>query len=76
MDELMQMKMDLLKVTTELISPCRYCTMITTNPDMKAPIQCTKFAGSSQPIKVNVATCLSCKEYNNKTIPLRTVHAS
>ncbi len=65
MDELTQLKIDLLKVTTELVSPCKYCTMVSSNPEYKTPIYCTKFTGAIHPICVNVATCLSCGEYKN-----------
>ncbi|CAG7651614.1 hypothetical protein PAESOLCIP111_06352 [Paenibacillus solanacearum] len=50
-------------VTTEKISHCSYCTMISPDPQYNTPIHCTKFSGSSRPVLVNLATCLSCGEY-------------
>ncbi|MFD2612338.1 hypothetical protein [Paenibacillus gansuensis] len=76
MDVLKQIKSDLLKVTTELISPCSYCTLISTDPESKAPIQCTKFSGSSYPINVNAAACLSCREYEKPQSRSHPRHAS
>jgi hypothetical protein len=63
MNEVVQLKQELLLVTTELISRCTYCTMISEDPLFRTPIYCTKYSGSSSPIMVNVATCLSCGEY-------------
>ncbi len=63
MEEHAQLKNDLLKVTVELISPCKFCIAISSDPNDKTPINCIKFSGSPFPINVNVATCLSCGEY-------------
>jgi hypothetical protein len=63
MDETLQIKQELLKVTSALVSNCKYCTTISDDPDLKTPIYCTKLSGSFTPICVNVATCLSCGEY-------------
>jgi|GEM_PF-3908315 len=67
MEELIQTKKVLLLVTTELISSCSYCTMVSTDPQSKTPIHCTKFSGSCNPILVNVSTCLSCGEYKSES---------
>ncbi|CAG7647657.1 hypothetical protein ACFQI7_20480 [Paenibacillus allorhizosphaerae] len=50
-------------VTTEMVSQCTYCTMISPDPQYNTPVHCTKLSGSSRPVLVNLATCLSCGEY-------------
>ncbi|MCD1258053.1 hypothetical protein B5M42_004270 [Paenibacillus athensensis] len=49
-------------LTVEQAAACRYCASIA-DPASRTPVQCTKFAGSSVPISVNLATCLTCGEY-------------
>lgn len=54
-----------MKLSVEMInqiSNCKYCIKISEEP-VSAPISCTKYAGSNIPISVNLATCLTCKEY-------------
>jgi hypothetical protein len=66
MEELTRLKRLMLLVTKDLISNCRYCVEVFSDPDDKTPIQCIKYAGCSSPISVNAATCLSCQEYKKK----------
>jgi hypothetical protein len=44
------------------ITNCKYCTKISEAP-ITTPILCIKYAGSTVPISVNLATCLTCGEY-------------
>lgn len=46
-----------------LISACRYCESISSEPANKTPVACTKLSGASRPIQVNFNTCLGCREY-------------
>lgn len=66
MDEMKQLKADLHRLTVELISGCSYCSMISSNIELKTPIYCTKFTGVLHPTCVDVATCLACQEYKRK----------
>ncbi|MDF2671275.1 MAG: hypothetical protein K0R67_3581 [Paenibacillus sp.] len=68
MDEVKQLRIDLHRLTTELIGKCAYCLMISSNVEYKTPIYCTKFTGALNPTCVDVATCLSCQEYKNAVI--------
>jgi hypothetical protein len=63
MDEMVMLKQRMLRLTAELISDCPYCASISDNVQTKSPIHCTKWSGSSFPVRVNQATCLSCGEY-------------
>lgn len=63
MEELVRFKQTMLDITHELISGCRFCTHISTNPEDKTPVHCVKYSGCSIPVQVNAATCLSCQEY-------------
>ena len=67
MHELDELKRKLLRLTFELVSGCPYCVSVSEDPESKAPVSCTKWSGSSHPISVNPATCLSCGEYRNRT---------
>jgi hypothetical protein len=46
----------------EQIAHCKYFLGNSVG-SLRTPILCTKFSGSSVPISVNLATCLSCQEY-------------
>lgn len=70
MDELNRIKHLTLSVTRELVANCRFCVEIALDPDDKTPIQCIKFSGNSTPISVNATTCLTCKEYLKKRLPV------
>lgn len=66
MDELTQLKKDLHTLTVELISGCKYCTMISTNFEFKTPIYCSRFTGPIHPTCLDVKTCLACGEYKKQ----------
>lgn len=61
-------KQTMLDATHELISGCRFCVHIATDFDDRTPVQCVKYSGCSTPVKINVATCLSCQEYKKKRL--------
>ncbi|MDF2724170.1 MAG: hypothetical protein K0Q59_3845 [Paenibacillus sp.] len=56
-------KQMMLNATHEVISECRFCVHINVDSDDRTPVQCVKYSGCSTPIRINVATCLSCQEY-------------
>ncbi len=68
MDEVRQLKVDLHRLTIELIGNCAYCLMISPNVEYKTPIYCTKFTGTMNPTCVDVSTCLACQEYKTVAI--------
>ena len=63
MDELEKWKRRMLKLSSELISNCPYCPEISGDVECNTPIKCTKWSGSSHPVNVNPATCLTCGEF-------------
>jgi hypothetical protein len=63
MEELDLLKQRMLRLTSELIAGCPFCMAISDDPSSKTPVSCTKWSGSSYPVCVNPATCLSCGEY-------------
>lgn len=63
MEKTNELKALMLLVTQELISGCRFCMHIASDPEDKTPIHCIKYSGCSVPVRVNAATCLSCQEY-------------
>ncbi|TLS53469.1 hypothetical protein FE782_04140 [Paenibacillus antri] len=65
--ELDALKRKLLRLATELATGCSFCVSVSDDPDSKAPVACTKWSGSSYPVGVNPATCLSCGEYRKST---------
>ena len=67
MPELEGLKRKLLLLTSELVSSCPFCVSVSNDAESKAPICCTKWSGSSYPVNVNSATCLSCGEYRKTT---------
>ncbi|WP_284644796.1 hypothetical protein [Paenibacillus silviterrae] len=66
MNQIDELKQQLLWVTTELVSECPYCICISDDPQLRAPISCTKYSGSKNPILVNVSACLACQEYKKQ----------
>lgn len=67
MQELDTLQKMLSRLTVELASGCPYCVSVSPEPGREAPVRCTKWSGSSQPIFVNSAACLSCGEYRAAT---------
>ncbi len=65
--ELKPIKLKLLRLAAELASGCPFCVSVSQDPESKAPVACTKWSGSSHPVGVNPATCLSCGEYRRTT---------
>ncbi|RKN74163.1 hypothetical protein [Paenibacillus ginsengarvi] len=63
MDELLELKTDLRRLTVELIGKCKYCSLISSDVHYKTPIYCTKFTGDIHPTCVDIHTCLACQEY-------------
>lgn len=59
-EELKHMKIVLLALTAEWIADCSYCSGVSDEPDHPAPIRCTRLSGSTHPVAVNAAMCLSC----------------
>jgi hypothetical protein len=62
MEEFAKFKEQSLQTTLEHIQSCKYCTEIVTH-SIRTPVLCTKYAGSSVPISVNLVTCITCGEY-------------
>jgi hypothetical protein len=62
MNETNPLQMELTPDIIKQIACCKYCMKIT-EEKVTTPIHCTKYAGSSIPISVNLATCLTCGEY-------------
>jgi hypothetical protein len=50
--------------TLKIIESCKHCTEVCMDNDTRTPVHCTKFAGSSMPIHVNIAACMTCSEYH------------
>jgi len=65
--EITTLKRKLLRLTAELASGCPFCAFVSDDPENEAPVACTKWSGSSYPVGVNPATCLSCGEYRRST---------
>ncbi|MCP3773581.1 hypothetical protein NLX71_09680 [Paenibacillus sp. MZ04-78.2] len=63
MDKLLRSQLETELITTEMVKHCSYCVMISPDPLHRTPIYCIKYSGSSTPILVNLATCLTCGDF-------------
>jgi hypothetical protein len=69
-EDVTQIRATILRLTHELISPCKYCVMISENALDPKPIRCIKATHPLHSIAISIDHCLDCGEFrmNRKAI--------
>jgi hypothetical protein len=58
-----QIRTTILRLTHELMSPCKYCKTISENVLDPTPIRCIKTTHPHNPIAITIENCLDCGEF-------------
>lgn len=67
-DDVAEFKKTILRLTQELVGSCKYCVVISSDPNEDKPVTCIKYANLAQPRQVNADICLPCGEYKHSSI--------